>query len=127
MRSVAAKTSATLKITVAAEATTEPQSNPRKTPKLECRRDQAIGPAMTAKQMTAVTVAMTGSQIIWRSCRRSLKDALRTALPFGFFATSRPSLVHRRLAVPIAAHRRDRVEEARGGAPSEVRRVARGA
>ena len=45
---------------------------------------KVMGTETMANAMTAVTVAMTGSQIIWRSCRKSSREARRIALPFGF-------------------------------------------
>ncbi len=64
MRSVAAKTSATLKITVEAVATTEPQARARRRVIPLCPSDTAIGTETARNTMTAVMVAMTGSQII---------------------------------------------------------------
>ncbi len=92
MRSVAAKTSATLKITVAAVATTEPQAKATMTAIPLCPRASATGPATMANAITAVMVAMTGSQIICRSCRNRRKDAGGSPYPLGCSPPSaRPS------------------------------------
>ena len=57
-----------------------------------CPRASAIGPATMANAISAVMVAMTGSQIICRSCLKSCKDARRIALPVGLLAAICPPL-----------------------------------
>ena len=64
IRSAAAKHRATLKTTVAAVATIEPQATATMTANPLWPRTRTSGPVMTAKATNAVAAAMTGSQII---------------------------------------------------------------